>query len=174
MGRRLIASAVFPEGPVERQRRYSRTLRDSISQDAWIAASEAYVALDQLSVFEQVRVPTLFIAQATRETDRQHAVRLAAAVDDARLVLTDNRPDRRGSCCSPCMPRIHGHRDRAGNDHTRGDTAVILFADIVDSTAHTERMGDAPFRSQSREVDERLRAIIRAHGWRRRGREGNR
>ena len=55
MGRRLIASAVFPEGPVERQRRYSGTLRDSISQDAWIAASESYVALDQLSVFEQCR-----------------------------------------------------------------------------------------------------------------------
>src|SRR5207247_6985514 len=63
----------------------------SISQATWIAASEAYMAIDQLSVFEQVRVPTLFIAQVPREAERQHVVRLAAAVDDASLVLTDGR-----------------------------------------------------------------------------------
>ena len=80
MGRRMIASAVFPaacRAPAPVQPESS----DSISQSAWIAASEAYVAIDQRSVFEQVPVPTLFIARATREMDRQHAVRLAAAVD---------------------------------------------------------------------------------------------
>ena len=53
MGRRMIASAVFPDGPVERQRWWSRAVRDSISQAAWIAASEAYEEIDQLSVFER-------------------------------------------------------------------------------------------------------------------------
>jgi class 3 adenylate cyclase len=43
-------------------------------------------------------------------------------------------------------------------------TAIILFADIVESTALTERMGDTVFRSQSRSVDKNLRAIIREHG----------
>jgi class 3 adenylate cyclase len=43
-------------------------------------------------------------------------------------------------------------------------TAVILFADIVDSTALTERMGDAAFRAKARELDESLRTIIRECG----------
>ena len=42
-------------------------------------------------------------------------------------------------------------------------TAIILFADIVDSTALTERLGDAAFREKARGLDEAMRAIIRDH-----------
>jgi class 3 adenylate cyclase len=42
-------------------------------------------------------------------------------------------------------------------------TAVILFADIVDSTALTERLGDAAFRAKARELDAALRGVIREH-----------
>jgi class 3 adenylate cyclase len=42
-------------------------------------------------------------------------------------------------------------------------TAVILFADIADSTALTERLGDAPFRAKSRDLDAGLRTLIREH-----------
>lgn len=46
-----------------------------------------------------------------------------------------------------------------------GGTAIILFADIVDSTGLTERMGDAAFRERARALDASLRAIItKAHG----------
>ncbi len=38
-----------------------------------------------------------------------------------------------------------------------------MFADIVDSTALTERLGDAAFRERARSLDERLRAIIQKH-----------
>jgi class 3 adenylate cyclase len=40
-------------------------------------------------------------------------------------------------------------------------TAVILFADIVDSTALTERLGDAAFRDKARDLDAALRTVIR-------------
>jgi class 3 adenylate cyclase/pimeloyl-ACP methyl ester carboxylesterase len=40
---------------------------------------------------------------------------------------------------------------------------VILFADIADSTALTEQMGDARFRAEARELDARLRSIISDH-----------
>jgi class 3 adenylate cyclase len=43
-------------------------------------------------------------------------------------------------------------------------TAIILFADIVDSTALTEHLGDAVFREKTRELDGSLRAIIRDSG----------
>jgi adenylate cyclase len=41
---------------------------------------------------------------------------------------------------------------------------VILFADIVDSTPITERIGDAAFRQLARTLDERLRTVIRVAG----------
>ena len=36
-----------------------------------------------------------------------------------------------------------------------------MFADIVDSTALTERLGDAAFRAKARDLDSTLRAVIR-------------
>jgi len=46
---------------------------------------------------------------------------------------------------------------------SQGMTAV-LFADIVDSTALTERLGDAAFRDKARDLDGSLRGIIRDSG----------
>jgi class 3 adenylate cyclase len=43
-------------------------------------------------------------------------------------------------------------------------TAIILFTDIVDSTALTERLGDTVFRTASRTLDEALRAAMRKEG----------
>jgi len=43
----------------------------------------------------------------------------------------------------------------------RDGTAVILFTDIADSTAITERMGDAAFRAAARALDDRMRAAMR-------------
>jgi class 3 adenylate cyclase len=43
-------------------------------------------------------------------------------------------------------------------------TAIILFADIADSTALTERLGDAAFRDKARELDEALRRAITSNG----------
>ena len=42
-------------------------------------------------------------------------------------------------------------------------TAIILFADIADSTALTERLGDAAFRAKARDLDATLRTVIREH-----------
>jgi class 3 adenylate cyclase len=38
---------------------------------------------------------------------------------------------------------------------------VILFADIAESTALTERLGDTAFRAKARELDDALRSVIR-------------
>jgi class 3 adenylate cyclase len=44
--------------------------------------------------------------------------------------------------------------------------AVILFADIVNSTALSEQLGDAVFRERSRRLEEKVRERIRAHAGR--------
>jgi class 3 adenylate cyclase len=51
-----------------------------------------------------------------------------------------------------------------GDAPTATGTAVILFTDIVSSTALTEHMGDAAFRDASRALDEQLRTAIRDAG----------
>jgi class 3 adenylate cyclase len=54
---------------------------------------------------------------------------------------------------------------RDGHVPTATDgAAVILFTDIVDSTALTERLGDARFREASRALDASLRTAIRDAG----------
>ena len=47
------------------------------------------------------------------------------------------------------------------NEPLPSGTAIILFADIADSTALTEQMGDAAFREKARELDGALRSVIR-------------
>lgn len=47
---------------------------------------------------------------------------------------------------------------------TGEDSAIIMFADIVGSTAMTERIGDAAFRERARTLDASLRAVIRDAG----------
>ncbi|MBI2723532.1 MAG: adenylate/guanylate cyclase domain-containing protein [Chloroflexi bacterium] len=50
-----------------------------------------------------------------------------------------------------------------GRAHT-AHMVVVLFADIADSTALTERIGDAAFRERARALDDDLRACVREHG----------
>ena len=52
----------------------------------------------------------------------------------------------------------------APSHETASGTAIILFADIADSTALTERLGDAAFRDKARELDEALRRAIASNG----------
>src|SRR5947209_12572879 len=40
----------------------------------------------------------------------------------------------------------------------------LPLTDIADSTALTERLGDAPFREKARDLDATLRTVIREHG----------
>jgi class 3 adenylate cyclase len=53
---------------------------------------------------------------------------------------------------------------RPPRDTPSHGTAIILFADIADSTALTERLGDAAFREKARALDEALRKAIISNG----------
>jgi class 3 adenylate cyclase len=57
-------------------------------------------------------------------------------------------------------PRVRS----AGDESQRSGTAVILFADIVESTALTERLGDTAFREKARALDGALRIAVRDNG----------
>jgi adenylate cyclase len=58
-----------------------------------------------------------------------------------------------------------GSQTEAPAERAKG-TAIILFADIVDSTTLTEQLGDAAFRERARALDDRLRKLVGDHGGR--------
>jgi class 3 adenylate cyclase/pimeloyl-ACP methyl ester carboxylesterase len=147
----LLRSAVSPQS-------LARMLRDAQAWDATASAAE-------------VRAPTLVLEAAlTSSWTLEPARRLTALMPDARLVIVD-APDveeRRRQTFSAVAALIGGDPAVAAQA-TRaagrgGETAVILFTDIADSTALTEQIGDNAFRTASRRLDDHLRAAIRDAG----------
>jgi class 3 adenylate cyclase len=61
------------------------------------------------------------------------------------------------------VPALLDFIDQPLPTRAQSGTAVILFADIVDSTVLTERLGDDAFRDKARDLDATLRSIIREH-----------
>ncbi len=117
----------------------------------------------------RIQSPTLVLYEAeARRSVAEEAAFVAAAIPDARLVPLQHR-------LVPVYESDPGTRAiedfladggepvaRAGPRHAASSgTAVILFADIADSTGLTERLGDAAFRERARELEGALRAAIR-------------
>ena len=92
----------------------------------------------------------------------QAGQRLAARIPNARFQLIDDRSYQQ---LPGIITGFLGGSDPISQ--RQGDlpsgTAVILFADIADSTALTERLGDAAFRAKARDLDASLRTLIREH-----------
>jgi class 3 adenylate cyclase len=165
VARRAMASMVFPAGPPERQRWWSEALRDSISQTTLQAAISQYRGFDMHAAYARVRVPTLFVT-GKREALRQHASRLAAVVPGSRLVNTeDTGPAVDDRDAVRAILEFMGIDPACVGEATpAASTAIILFVDIAGSTALTERIGDAAFRTAARTVDERVRTAMRDAG----------
>src|SRR5438552_7060051 len=91
----------------------------------------------------------------------QAGQRLAARISNARFQVIDDI----GYVLLPgIIPGIvrAGRGVEATPDLPSG-TAIILFADIADSTGLTERLGDDAFRAKARDLDAALRTVIREH-----------
>jgi class 3 adenylate cyclase len=92
---------------------------------------------------------------------------LASGVANARLVQLSERfvapyLSEPGTAALEAF-LAEGDAPTAAQPDLPSGTAVILFADIVDSTVLTERLGDAAFREKARDLDGSLRTIIREH-----------
>ena len=166
-------------GWTEMGRRAAEAAKGSVTREAMNAAWAAARTLDASEELADVRCPTLVVHHAGNEwIPLETARRIAATIPNARLVTVHRvSSDWPGPFQEEPEESARIIVDFLDEDAPAGTTvavpegtAVILFADIVDSTAHTERMGDAAFRSQSREVDGHLRAHHPRARWRRRGR----
>lgn len=119
-----------------------------------------------------VSAPVLVLHRNTREFDINISRAIASAFSDGRLAVVEGTMPlpwdapivstiREFLAQTSTHPRI---AQVTGAQPDADGLALIMFADIVDSTALTERLGDAPFRKMARELDTALRAIIAESG----------
>jgi class 3 adenylate cyclase/pimeloyl-ACP methyl ester carboxylesterase len=155
----------------EPARRFAAVMRESMSPAALQASIEAFRDLDVTGLLPRVTCPTLVLhRRQTSWLPIDVAQDLAARLPDARLSLLE------GESGAPYLGDADGVLDTIsdflGLDGApaapprplASGTAIILFADVADSTGITERIGDTQFRAQARDLDAFLRAAIRRSG----------
>ncbi|HEX9641904.1 MAG TPA: hypothetical protein VGB13_11390, partial [Candidatus Krumholzibacteria bacterium] len=152
--------------------RYAAFLRECITPEMASRAYEAVEEFDVTALLPQIMSPTLVLhRQQLYFWGVEPSRELAAQIPNASLTLLE------GASAAPfhgdvegtlrVVEEFLGPRRRAVTPEVSpvpSGTAVILFADIADSTALTERLGDAAFREKARALDEALRTAITSNG----------
>lgn len=142
--------------------------RECVTQSTYGALMDVYADYDVTSLLPAVQAPTLVLHPQQSPIDVAASSDLAAGIPDARLVVLNGNfgiafdPDDRAGYRST-IDEFLGLETQPKVARPSG-TAVILFADIVDSTALTERLGDDAFREKARGLDEAMRVAIRDGG----------
>ena len=172
LDRRRTADLVFPDGPVSGQRWYSNAMRESVTAEVCAAYRAEFADADLSAIYQRIPVPTLLCVANNQGPLRDASLALASVVTDCRVVSTD---DLGGDALLAFSGAFEAILEFMGvetaqrsspfeaSGGARG-TAIIMFTDIVDSTALTERLGDTRFRDASRALDAGLRAAIRDAG----------
>ena len=118
---------------------------------------------DLTPILPNIRSPSLIVRHDGLKHIPMEATReLTAGIPNARLHVSeglylDNQ------LLMTCIEFL-GLTAPARTPDVPSGTAIILFADIVDSTALTERLGDEAFRAKARGLDGAMRAAIRDNG----------
>jgi len=145
--------------------RAASMLHDSASPANYQAFIEALPGMDASGYLADVSSETLVVAarEVTMAMILDDARTLAAGIAGARFVVVDTI-----GAGFPAVADFLGVDSDLPTPHpgadVRSGTAIILFADIVDSTVLTEKLGDDAFREKARELDTALRNIIRENG----------
>jgi len=156
-----VANALTAFSDIETARRLAAAIRAGTSPRAFVADRDAIEQMDLTDALSSVAVPTLVIHDRSDTIGDFSglATKLASRIPGARFVVTDNAVRAIDEFLR------EGEKSQAA---TKADvpsgTAIILFADIADSTALTERLGDAAFRDKARDLDEALRRAITSNG----------
>jgi class 3 adenylate cyclase len=135
--------------------------RGSMSASAFLSFVKASNEIDVTGVLGNLRVPTLVVEDSSGLATGDLLRSIAVTIPGARFVSTD-------SYIGELHAFVTGHvlesaQEEAPRPISQGMTA-ILFADIVESTTLTERLGDVAFREKARDLDAALRTVIRDHG----------
>jgi class 3 adenylate cyclase len=153
----------------EKAHAFATVVRKSITRDTLRNFMRVTMDTDVEEFLGRVKAPTLILHRRGVPTPAESAARnLAAKIPNAELVLLDGTSILPWLGESETVVRtihefIGAESAPLSSASLPSGTAIILFADIVDSTALTERLGDSAFREKARDLDTDLRTIIRDH-----------
>ncbi|MBI1884858.1 MAG: adenylate/guanylate cyclase domain-containing protein [Chloroflexi bacterium] len=167
------AAVYFGWSQGDETRKFAAYLRECVTQADALRAFEASANRDLTPLLPKIAVPTLVLRHHEQFfPSMEMAAELTSAIPGAAMATLEGRwitTDQRAEAAARAMSEfIHeGHHEQqtggVGMQLPSG-TAIILFADIVDSIALTERLGDAAFRQKARELDGSLRSLISENG----------
>ncbi len=166
---RTIAGVNFFGANTDLARRAAEVLRDSVAPRDILRILDAYTTFNVDACLSEIRSPTLVLVRRGVDTlGQSEFMRVAAEIPEAEFVsLEGNEPAPYLGDADSVLRALLGSLEEddqgAAPSDIRSGTAIILFADIADSTALTERLGDAAFRARARELDGALRVVIREH-----------
>jgi class 3 adenylate cyclase len=146
-------------------RLFAELMKASSEPEAHRAIWKAWEEYDVSELTPGLTTPTLVVhSRNNRLFPMAIGRRMAAAIPSARLALIDD-----DASYASVPELIKSFLDQTGGvpgaaPSLPSGTAVILFADIADSTGLTERMGDIPFRARARDLDGALRTVIQDLG----------
>ena len=158
-------------GWTEIGRRAAEACVNAMTSEVFVASHRAAQREDVSEQLPDVRCPTLVMQlRNERIVSLETSRRVAATIPNARLALYDQQ--HQWTLAEEAAVRmIEEFLDEGADTAPTAElvelpsgTAVILFADIADSTALTERLGDAAFREKARGLDGALRGVIGEHG----------
>ncbi len=168
-GTEALAHFQWGLAPGQDAHSYAAALRESVTPDIFQAQWQAASRFDVTELLPQVTQPTLLLdrrGSTGPEPSDDDARDLAVRIPNAQLVMIE----RSSAATLDTIPIVEdflvGARRGPAPDGLGAPTSgltAILFADIADSTALTERLGDAAFRAKARELDGVLRTVIRDH-----------
>jgi class 3 adenylate cyclase len=165
-----FAHALLGWSDAELARRWGHMMRESMTQEAYVAAWQAIQEFDVTGLLPQVRSPTLVLHRSgVAVPGVDVARRLASGIPGARLTLLEGETRYMYLGDVEAVLRTiddfltEGEESPAPAELPEG-MAVLLFADIAESTALTEQLGDSAFRAKARELDNSLRSVIKDSG----------
>jgi class 3 adenylate cyclase len=161
-----MASGITAHKDADLARKFADAFRSGMTAEDYVAYRAAVIEIDVRDMLPEIRAPTLVVHDSSFAATRVGEVvqRLARLIPHARFVETSDLATvadeflREGGLVPLPASERASPTARPG---LRSGMTAILFADIVDSTALTERLGDAAFRAKARDLDTTLRAIIR-------------
>jgi pimeloyl-ACP methyl ester carboxylesterase len=156
-----LASAMAAHDDPAAARRTAELFRAAVAPSTYLAFADEARATVVTQALQRVSVPTLVLIDPSPSTHPDLAKAVAAPIRDARLAVTSDYITDLLMFLGLEPPL---RREAAPGQKADAGTVIILFADIADSTALTERLGDAGFRERSRALDQELRAAVSAQG----------
>ncbi|MEX1254165.1 MAG: adenylate/guanylate cyclase domain-containing protein [Dehalococcoidia bacterium] len=169
--RRRWAGVLFPDGPVSLQRAANMALKDSVSRETNARRFESNADADLRHLVPAVAQPVLVLA---RESGIGHdfQMQVASLLSQGELRFVPGFPPTPypdfAEIVDATFEFIGVDERPPGRTQTAtpqgSGTAVILFADVVDSTALAEQLGNTVYRERTRMLEERVRAAISSNG----------